>query len=277
LVNLLVGLNAFRIMLFRRRIPVPEQCIGFGVAAPGARRATGSLCTRLRQKMIFSRFSAEPADANRRAVLIGALAVPATGLLAFTAHGAGPVSWHMAAHIAGMNVAAPLAAVAISHRKMGRLRPWFAPPVLWSVTLAQLAVLWAWHSPALHHSLSSAPAMVAALHLLLFAVALVFWMSIVAAYEHRWQAILTLLVSGKLSCLLGVLLTFAPRPLFAAGAHAAHTGQEMLLSDQRLAGLLMIAACPLSYVLTAVVLAAQAVNSLDQTRGHPAPSPSFGR
>jgi putative membrane protein len=227
--------------------------------------------------MLFSRLSADPADANRRAVLIGALAVPATGLLAFTSPGAGPVSWHMAAHIASMNVAAPLAAVAISHVKKGRLRPWFTLPVLWIVTLAQLAVLWASHSPALHHSLSSAPATVAALHLLLFAVAFAFWMSIVTAYEHHWQAILALLVSGKLSCLFGVLLTFAPRPLFATGAHAAHAGPEVLLADQHLAGLLMLAACPLSYVLTAVVLAVQAVNSLDETRAHPSPSPSFGR
>ena len=156
-----------------------------------------------------------------------------------------------------------------------RVRAWSAPPVLWGVTLAQAALLWVSHSPSLQHGL---PAPVAALHVLLFAIALPFWLSVIGAFAHRWQAMLALLVSGKLACLLGVLLTFAPRPLFTAEGHAAaHPGQAMLLADQHLAGLLMIAACPLSYVLTAVVLAVQAVNSLDEPRARPAPAPSFGR
>ncbi len=71
---------------------------------------------------------------------------------------------------------------------------------------------------------------------------------------------LALLVSGKLACLLGVLFVFAPRPLLA---HAGHFVHAQVLADQHLAGLLMIAACPLSYVLTAVVLAVQAVNGVD--------------
>jgi putative membrane protein len=230
------------------------------------------------RKMQISRLSVDPADGSRWAVLIGAFAVPAAGLLAVTSPGLGPLSWHMAVHIACMNVAAPLAAVALTHRRMRGKRPWSAPSVLWSVTLAQLALLWASHSPSLHHNLpSTAPATVAALHLLLLAVALAFWLSIIRASGHRWQAMLALLISGKLACLLGVLLTFAPRPLFTAGVHTAHSGQDALLADQHLAGLLMIAACPLSYVLTAVVLAVQAVNSLDETRTRAAPIPSFGR
>jgi putative membrane protein len=76
---------------------------------------------------------------------------------------------------------------------------------------------------------------------------------------------LALIVSGKFACLLGVLLIFAPRPLFEP--HAAHVGQAThtaLMADQHLAGLLMIAACPLSYVLTAVILAARAVTRLEK-------------
>lgn len=227
--------------------------------------------------MQTSGFSTDPAGGTRRAVLIGALAVPATGLLAVTSPGLGPLSWHMAVHIACMNVAAPLAAVALTYRKIGRVRAWSAPSVLWSVTLAQLALLWMSHSPLLHHDLTTVPVAVVALHLLLFGIALAFWFSVIGAFAHRWQAMLALLVSGKLACLLGVLLTFAPRPLFTAEGHAAHPGHAMLLADQHLAGLLMIAACPLSYVLTAVVLAVQAVNSLDESRARPAPAPSFGR
>jgi putative membrane protein len=227
--------------------------------------------------MQISALSADPADGSRRAVLIGLLAVPMTALLAVTSPGLGPLSWHMAVHIASMNVAAPLAAVALTYRASGCARPWSAPSVLWSAALAQLALLWVSHNPSLHHGPLSMPASLVGLHLLLFAVALAFWLSVIGAFAHRWHAMLALLVSGKLACLLGVLLTFAPRPLFAAGGHAAHHGQAMLLADQHLAGLLMIAACPLSYVLTAVILAVQAVNSLDEARTRPAPAPSFGR
>jgi putative membrane protein len=117
-----------------------------------------------------------------------------------------------------------------------------------------------------------------ALHLLLFIAALAFWVCIVEATAHRWQAMLALLVTGKFACLLGVLLTFAPRPLFeAASMHHAHSAGGAMLADQQLAGLLMIAACPLSYVLTAVVLAARTVAGLDQVRAPAASTASAGR
>jgi putative membrane protein len=103
------------------------------------------------------------------------------------------------------------------------------------------------------------------LHALLFAVALAFWTSVAAAVTHRWQAMLALLISGKFACLLGVLLIFAPRRLFGVHAeHVAHTATSLI--DQQLAGLLMITACPLSYVLPAVMLAVQAVNGLGRPR-----------
>ena len=227
--------------------------------------------------MKFSHFLTGPARGNGRAVLIGALTVPATALLAIASPPPGHLSWHMAAHIALMNVIAPLAALGLAHPWAGPGRIWSSPSMLWSSTLAQVAILWAIHSPSVHAAIQPVPLWPAILHLLLFAVALAFWRSVVAT-AHRWQAMLALLVSGKLACLLGVLLIFAPRPLFAKAApHAAHHGDIALLADQHLAGLLMIAACPLSYVLTAVILAVQAVNTLDETRGRPALATSVGR
>ena len=58
----------------------------------------------------------------------------------------------------------------------------------------------------------------------------------------------------------------------AASVHGAHamTFGNVTLSDQHLAGLLMVAACPLSYVLTAIVLAAQTTSGLERTH-----SPAF--
>jgi putative membrane protein len=235
-----------------------------------------STCEGTPARMKVSGFSADTANGNRRAVLLGALAVPATALLAIAAPSPGPLSWHMAGHVALMNVAAPLAALGLTRRAVQSTGMWAAPSVLWIVTLAQLAVLWASHSPAVQHHVQAEHAGVVALHALLFLVALVFWLSVLGAAAHRWQAMLALLVSGKFVCLLGVLFTFAPRPLFAS-LHARHLEQKVLLADQHLAGLLMIAACPLSYVLTAVALAVQAVNGLDETRARSPSASSFGR
>ncbi|HEX7061190.1 MAG TPA: cytochrome c oxidase assembly protein [Woeseiaceae bacterium] len=166
----------------------------------------------------------------------------------------GPLSAQMLLHIVAMNAAAPLLAMAVlrvSHAALARL--------LLPATLVQVLLLWAWHSP---------PAVAATLHsdLLhggmlasLFAAALLFWTAVFACREARWRAILSLLVTGKLVCLLGVLLVFAPRTLYpglSGGAPAA-------LADQQLAGLLMLVACPVTYLVAGVVLAARWLGRID--------------
>jgi putative membrane protein len=201
---------------------------------------------------------------NRRAISIGALFVPLAFLLAIPASQFGPVSWHMVVHIGGMNVLMPLAAAVLAQRSMRPECAWSRPPALWAAVVAQIAVLWAMHSPSLHHALHAVPAAWLPTHALLFLVALIFWLTI-ANTAQRWQAMLALLLSGKFACLLGVLLIFAPRPLFELATYGSHPhpATDIALADQHLAGLLMIAACPLSYVLTALVFAVQAINHLE--------------
>ncbi len=181
------------------------------------------------------------------------------------------MSWHMATHITAMNVAAPFAAVVMAQAGWGQA---FArAQALWLATIAQMILLWAAHSPIAHHGLQTSAMAATSVHALLFLAALTFWLAVVQAASHKWQAKLALLVSGKLACLLGVLFIFAPRPLFAA----AHPQHGVVLADQQLAGLLMIAACPLSYVLTAIVLAAQAIGGRDRMASMPMAEASGGR
>ena len=75
---------------------------------------------------------------------------------------------------------------------------------------------------------------------------------------RRWHALPALLLTGKLVCLLAALLVFAPRALY--GASHQHAALMQPLDDQQLAGLLMIAACPLSYLVAAVVITVQLIN-----------------
>ena len=90
---------------------------------------------------------------------------------------------------------------------------------------------------------------------------LAFW-TVLLSVTNRWQAIFSLLITGKFACLLGALLIFAPRPLyFAADPRHSHAVLSTL-GDQQLAGLYMVAACPLSFVLAGIVLAVQALGEL---------------
>lgn len=206
------------------------------------------------------------ADIRGQETLVGALAVAAAGAVILAFIQLGSLSRHMVAHIALMNVAAPLVAMGIS-RLFQKSMTVASAGLLWSVTLSQLALLWVSHSPNMHHLAHSSPLALATLHTVLFASSLVFWICIITV-SSPWQAMLALLVSGKLACLLGALLIFAPRLLYdaASAAHGTHANGGMSLDDQHLAGLVMIVACPLSYVLSAIVLAAQTTTALQSAR-----------
>jgi putative membrane protein len=176
----------------------------------------------------------------------------------------GPISAHMLLHIALMNVVAPLLASVLARA----LPPTGRSALVWAATIAQILLLWLWHGPPALRAAAGSMWISFAMHGSLFAVALLFWLSSIRLpARNSWQAICALLVTGKLACLLGVLLIFAPRALYEAG-HAGSHGAHALLDDQQLAGLYMITACPLSFVLAGVIMAAQAINHL----GRPAPA-----
>ena len=163
----------------------------------------------------------------------------------------GGFSLHMALHIAAMNVLAPLTAIAVLLAARGRS----SRGAFWAAAAAQVATLWAWHLPALQDFSGNNAAGPLLMHGSLFLVALAFWTSLLRLQGwERWHGVLGLLVTGKFSCLLAALLVFAPRPLFAMGHHAPQS-----LADQQLAGLLMLTACPLSYVVAGVVMTAQLI------------------
>jgi putative membrane protein len=100
------------------------------------------------------------------------------------------------------------------------------------------------------------------LHAGLLIAALAFWSAVIVSASRPWQTILALLISGKLACLLGALLVFSPRLLIETA-----TAGDGAIADQHLAGLLMLAACPLSYILAAIVLTAQELGRLQRRHG----------
>jgi len=182
--------------------------------------------------------------------------------------GGGFLAEHMAGHILAMNVVAPVLVLAAKRLTPRLGETW----ILRSIGLAsasQIALLWTWHLPdPLAFAAASGVAMMA-MHLSLFAAALWFWICIAdEAARSRWRSLGALLITGKLFCLLGVLLALAPRPIYgeAIRIHAGswHMPLDHMLPDQQLAGLLMLVACPLTYLLAGVVIAARWLAEIDR-------------
>jgi putative membrane protein len=175
----------------------------------------------------------------------------------------------MAGHILVMNALAPLLALNLAGRSSGQLRLLERGRALASASILQIVVLWSVHAPPVIGHLSGAAHL--PLQAILFGIALFFWSAVFSQRgPHRWRALLVLLITGKLFCLLGVLLVFAPRLLYPAlpHGHDALVASPML-ADQQFAGLIMIVACPLSYVLAAILIAARWLNDISRNEVGP--------
>ena len=193
------------------------------------------------------------------AALTSAGAVFLIGAIIVLSCDSGPQARHMGLHILAMNVVAPaVAGIFVAHWRRRDTKPSW----LWIATVAQIAVVWISHAPPVQTAAMAFPGIQLAAHGLLLASALSFWMLLLSLPDsRRWHALPALLLTGKLVCLLAALLVFAPRALYGAGH--GHSPGIPPLDDQHLAGLLMMAACPLSYLVAAVVITAQLLDRGD--------------
>lgn len=161
---------------------------------------------------------------------------------------AGHFTRHMILHIGLMTLLAPL--LARQAQRWHNTDRWMERPAfLVAATVAQLLLFFVWHSPPGVGLMMASPWAGALMQVSLLLIAVCFWSGVLHhTVGHLWRSILALLVTGKLFCLVALILVFAPRVLYPA------TGHPVALADQQLAGLLMITVCPLTYVLAAVLL-----------------------
>lgn len=177
----------------------------------------------------------------------------AAGIVLLDRIEAGPLTAMMGGHILLMNGVAlflAMALVATRRRAAGSTG-------LGAATVTQFAALLAMHHPEVLSVAHATPVLHLAVQLVLLGVALWFWTAVLTLRgAGRWRALVALAATGKLFCLLAALMVLAPRPLGFAEM-SAHGGAGTMLEDQQLAGLLMLAACPLTYVLAGVIVAAR--------------------
>ena len=181
----------------------------------------------------------------------------------------GFLTYHMAAHIAVMNVVAPT--VALSAARMFPFAFERASHGLAAAAAVQVMLLWGWHAPAMLGLAVQDAAVMALMHATLFGAALWFWSAVIGSTRRGdWTPLAALLVTGKLFCLMGLLLAFAPRVLYAQVALIQSCFGSIgpsLIEDQQMAGLLMLAACPMVYVAAAIVIARRWLRRLDAEGG----------
>jgi putative membrane protein len=130
-------------------------------------------------------------------------------------------------------------------------------------------VVWAWHTPALHHAARHQTWALVLEQSSFLAAGLFLW---VLGGHHaqreprRGAGVVALLFTSMHMTLLGALFALASRPLFQ---HATGTAEALTLADQHLGGAIMLLVGGASYLvgglwLTARMLRARQVMPIDR-------------
>jgi len=161
---------------------------------------------------------------------------------------------HMTMHMAVVAVAAPLLALAIGGGPFDPARTapqWFAPI---QASIVELVIVWAWHTPALHHAARQHDTAFIAEQGMFFIAGLFLWLSAFGgdAFDTKKRSaagVVGLLFTAMHMTLLGALLALAPRPLYVhLTERAAGFADLAPLDDQHLGGAIMLLVGGISYL-----------------------------
>lgn len=147
-------------------------------------------------------------------------------------------------HIALVLVMAPL----LAHGLEPGLRR--LPTPLWTCTALAASTFWVWHAPAPYAAALSSVPVYALMQFTLLASATAFWLAVRRAAPAA--ALGAILATTVQMGLLGALITFAARPLYAPHFASALPWGVAPLDDQQLAGVTMWAPGSIAYLAAAM-------------------------
>lgn len=180
----------------------------------------------------------------------GALALAAAWLGPLPALARGAFFAHMTMHMGVVAVAAPLLALGVAGTSLDPVRraPALFAPI--PASILELAVVWAWHAPALHHLARHGAAGLVAEQGSFLLAGLAVWLSAFGGDRPRsadrtGAGVVALLLTSMHMTLLGALLALAPRPLYV---HAHARPILAPLDDQHLGGAIMLLVGGISYL-----------------------------
>jgi putative membrane protein len=184
---------------------------------------------------------------------LGALVLALAWAHLGSASGQQPFAAYMAAHMAVVAIAAPLLAVGVAGGSWDPVSRWpRAFPPLWA-SLVELAVVWAWHTPALHALARQQTSALVLEQASFLTAGLYLWISVLGgeAEQRRGIGVVALLLTAMHMTLLGALLALAPRPLYES-VHAVRGLSAV--DDQHLGGAVMLVLGAAAYLLAGVWL-----------------------
>jgi putative membrane protein len=157
---------------------------------------------------------------------------------------------HMTVHMSVVAFAAPLLAFAAAGSRWDPVRryPAMFSPIL--ASLLELAVVWVWHTPVLHHAARANAGALIAEQGSFLAAGLILWIAIFGGdaatrSDRAGTGIVALLLTAMHMTLLGALLALAPRPLYS---HLHGFAGMSALEDQHLGGAIMLVTGGASYL-----------------------------
>ena len=166
-------------------------------------------------------------------------------------------SAHMTLHMAVVAIAAPLLTAAIAGTRLDPVRR--APAIFSPIpaSFVELLVVWAWHTPALHHAARNQTSVMVVEQSLFLGAGVLVWLSAFGGgaeqrNERRGAGLVALLLTSMHMTLLGALLALTPRPLYA---HAGAPAGLAPLEDQHLGGAIMLLVGGVSYLAGGLWLA----------------------
>lgn len=176
----------------------------------------------------------------------------------------GPFTAHMIRHMAVVAVAAPLLALGLAASGLDPARRWAAAAAV-PASLVELAVVWSWHAPALHHLAAHDGLARIAEQGSFLAAGLLVWATCLGSggavgLRQAAAGVLGLLLTSVHMTLLGALLALTPRPLY-------HPGGAATLDDQALGGVVMLLAGGAAYLAGGLALAARLLASRGPAAG----------
>jgi putative membrane protein len=178
---------------------------------------------------------------------------------------------HMAMHMAVVALAAPLVALAVSGRELdpARARPRLFAPI--PASIIELVVVWAWHTPALHHAARHETWAFVLEQGSFLAAGLLLWIAAVGGSREQVRSrggagVAGLLFTSMHMTLLGALFVLGTRPLYA---HASDASAGLsALKDQHLGGVIMLLVGGTSYLVGGLWLTAGLLrDSVAERRG----------
>jgi putative membrane protein len=174
---------------------------------------------------------------------------------------------HMTMHMGVVAVAAPLLALGVAG---GRLDPVRKAPRLFAplpASVLEFVVVWAWHTPALHHTARQSTAGLVLEQGTFLLAGLLLWLSVCGGEawhraHRRATGVVGLLLTAMHMTLLGALLALTPRPLYA---HVAASAGLTPLADHQLGGAIMLLVGGVAYLLGGLWLMAGVVRDTGRT------------